>query len=291
MPYDLDDSFAGKHSIVKELYIATADDNYVAARLCYLCGLNVDFFWLAVHCIEKYLKAALLLNGHPAKSYGHDIRKLYKAVHPLAPELLPDTLPKPEALDLDFWHVETAGDFIERLYRDGQADNRYQLFGYVRHPEDLFKLDEVVFCTRRLGQPLEAHFLGRKQGGAPDVSRRYWMARDRHQFTNLSARLEEIISGARGAELQHSLLNLNFSFAPPDYAHAPISMKWASQNPVLVRRLYDPLEAGPEHFHDSDELWAWVQDNIQLPKAVIDEINRERTKLKAKWQNPQTPNS
>ena len=286
MAYDLDDSFAGKHSIIKELYIATADDNYVAARWCYLEGLDVDFLWLAVHCLEKYMKAALLLNGHSAKSYGHDIRTLYADVQPLAPELLPSTLLKPQALDVDFWHVESAEQFIERLYRDGQADNRYQLFGYVRHAEDLFKLDEMIFCTRRLCQPIEAHFLAKKRDNVPDKSRRDWMRRDRRQFTNLMSKLEDTIAGKRGTELQHSLLNHNFSFAPSGYEHTPISFGWSSQNPVLARRLYDPLEAGPQYFQECDELWAWVQDNIPLPKSLIDEISQERAKLKAKWPSP-----
>lgn len=66
MPEILDDSFADKHSIINELFIATADDNYVLARWQHL---NVDFFWLAVHALEKYLKAVLLLNGKSAKPY------------------------------------------------------------------------------------------------------------------------------------------------------------------------------------------------------------------------------
>ena len=49
--------YAAKHSIIKELFIATADDNYINARWCFHENLNVDFFWLAVHCLEKYLKA------------------------------------------------------------------------------------------------------------------------------------------------------------------------------------------------------------------------------------------
>ncbi len=73
----------------------TADDNYVTARWCYHEDLNIDFFWLAVRCLEKYLKAALLMNGRPVFTYQHDIVRLYAAVKPLAPELLPDMLAKP----------------------------------------------------------------------------------------------------------------------------------------------------------------------------------------------------
>ena len=41
--------------------------------------------WLAVHSVEKYLKAVLLMNGKRAKKYRHNITKLYAAVTPLAP--------------------------------------------------------------------------------------------------------------------------------------------------------------------------------------------------------------
>ncbi|MFZ1885421.1 MAG: hypothetical protein WAU53_17940, partial [Rhodoplanes sp.] len=109
MPETLDNFYAEKHSIINELFIATADDNYVLGR--------VDGFELAVHAWEKYLKAALLLNGKSAKSYGHDIMALYASITPLAPELFPDTLVKPDQrMPDDYWHTEKVGDFIERLY-------------------------------------------------------------------------------------------------------------------------------------------------------------------------------
>ena len=85
MAKEFDDQYADKHSIVNELFIATADDNYIAARWCFHQNLNVDFFWLAVHCVEKYLKASLLLNGENVKKQSHDIVKMFPAVKALAP--------------------------------------------------------------------------------------------------------------------------------------------------------------------------------------------------------------
>jgi hypothetical protein len=49
----LDEFFAEKHSIINELYIATADHNYILARWCFHQHLNVDFFWLAVLSLPK----------------------------------------------------------------------------------------------------------------------------------------------------------------------------------------------------------------------------------------------
>ncbi|MGX1324752.1 antirestriction protein ArdC [Bradyrhizobium sp. USDA 377] len=42
--------------------------------------MNVDYFWLAVDCLEKYFKAVLLLNVRSSLDFGHEIEKLYEAV-------------------------------------------------------------------------------------------------------------------------------------------------------------------------------------------------------------------
>jgi len=282
MPETLDDFFAEKHSIINELFIATADDNYVLARWCFDQHLNVDFYWLAVHALEKYLKAILLLNGESAKSYSHDIVKLYASVKPLAPELFPSVLVKPDdRMPDEYWHIEEVSNFIARLHRDGQADNRYQLFGYSRQPEDLWKLDQVVFVLRRACRPLEAFELGKAHDGAANLSNRDILEKYPQRW-RLNSRLEDTISGRRGEELRRAALTWNFPFAPADYKQPPVSYTSSAQNPVLVRRLYDPLEAGPAHFAHNDALWKWVNDNIQLPRLLISEIESERQKIKAK---------
>lgn len=282
MTEPLPDQFAEKHSIVKELFINTADDNYVAARWCYQNGLNVDFFWLAVHSLEKYLKAALLLNGHSSKNFGHEIEKLYAAVRPLAPELLLVNLDKPPGYEVDFWFSETPEAFVKRLYRDGQADNRYQLFGYVLHMEDLLKFDQLIFAVRPLCQPLEARFVSEKATNSPNESRRQRMAKGKENsiWHNLRANLERTSNGLRGEEAQKALLDWNYPFASPEYKHPPFRYATSSQNPVLVRRLFDPLR-GASSFEDADKLWAWVKGNIQLSNPLKKEIEHERAKLKA----------
>jgi len=280
-PRPYEEQFAQKYSIVRELFIDTADDNYVAARWCFHEGLNVDFFWLAVHCIEKYLKAALLLNGHTSKSYRHNIIKLYQAVKPLAPELLPDDLNKPETMPADLWRNETVGQFIERLYRFGQADNRYQLYGFSRHAEDLWKFDQVVFNVRRLCQPLEAHFLGQAVAGAPNESRRQRMLKDHETSWILHANLEATMEGKRGNALRHALLNWNHMFAPIGYEHTAMEYRYSTRQPVFIRRLFDPLRGGSKNFPAADALWGWVKKNIQLPNELIKEIEAEQARLKS----------
>ncbi len=38
----------------RDLFIATADDNYITARWCHQHGLSIDFFWLGAQALEKY---------------------------------------------------------------------------------------------------------------------------------------------------------------------------------------------------------------------------------------------
>src|SRR5450830_865465 len=137
-----------KHSIVKQLFIGTADDNYIAARWCFYENLNVDFFWLAVHCLEKYLKAVLLLNGKSSKKYQHEIGGLFQEVKQFASDLIPLTLLRPAGMPAEMWHEEQIKRFIERLYLDGQAHNRYQLFGYARRVVPRARLQSSFYFRR-----------------------------------------------------------------------------------------------------------------------------------------------
>lgn len=196
MPEILNDLFSDQKSIIDELFIRTADDNYVLARWCFHQQLNVDFYWLAVHALEKYLKAVLLLNGRSAKPHGHDNVALFADVAPLAPELLPAAFQRPDDdMPEPYWHVETVRDFIERLYRDGRADNRYQLFGYSRRPEDLWKLDQAIFAIRRMCCPLEAYVLGKPYDGAANLSNREVLAHYPGRW-RLNSLLESTMGGS-----------------------------------------------------------------------------------------------
>ena len=195
--------YAEMNSIVKELFISTADDNYTLARWCFQQNINIDFFWLSVHCLEKYFKAVLLINGKSARNFGHNIEKLYAAVKLLAPELLVSEFERPANMPPPLWRNEAVPNFVKRLHQDGQANNRYLLFGYGRHAEDLFKLDQVVFSVRRLAQPLEARWVGEKDDDdLPKDSIRESLGKWPKKHANLQSKLEETMEGKRGQELQ-----------------------------------------------------------------------------------------
>ena len=90
------------------------------------------------------------------------------------------------------------------------------------------------------------------------------------------------MSGKHGQELLEASLTWNFPFAPHDHKQPPMTYTSSTQNPVLLRRLYDPLEGGPKEFAHNDMLWEWVKSNIQLPKEVVKEIENERKEIKAR---------
>ncbi|WP_439395182.1 hypothetical protein ACRQ5Q_39425 [Bradyrhizobium sp. PMVTL-01] len=291
---ELDDLYPHKHSIADNLYIKTADENYVVARWCCAYGLDTDFFWLAAHSLEKYMKAALLLNERSAKGYteggknklySHDIEKLYADLRPLAPELLPDSLVCPNEINDPAWPVETTETFIKRIHIYGHPDNRYQFIGYVKHGTDVLKLDQVIFAIRRLCQPLEAHFLGRAgkdQPGVPNQTRRERMLQDDPHSRNLHSTLEQIVQGKRGKLLRRVLLNWNFPFAPGDFKHGRLQYHGFSMvNPVLVRRFLDPLDTGrPDQDKLADDLWSWAKENLHMTGAFINLYEQERTDRK-----------
>ena len=262
----------------------TADDNYITARWCFLEGLHVDYFWLSVHAVEKYMKAALLLNGESSKRYSHDIVALYKRIKCLAPDLLPSHLKKPEDLDTDRWVNETSGAFVQRLYNYGNPNNRYQIFGFYRRNEDLFKLDMLVFALRRLCVPLDAYYLGKQRRNRANLTHRDVLLRQPTEWSvSRLCKLERTAAGERGERLRHVFLNLNLPFAPKDFSHGSLRSGLAAHNPVLGRSILRPLERAPDSqaAEVSVEVCDWVIKNIQLPKDVKQQLLDAATKQKA----------
>ena len=291
--YDIEPIHAEQGRIVREIFVDTADDNYITARWCFVEGLNVDYFWLAVHSLEKYMKGVLLLNGRSGKryrdevgrwrSFGHDIVVLYEQVKSFAADFLPSSLERPRDLEIDYWRDETPEAFFGRLYRHGNADNRYQIFGFVQHREDLFKLDRMVFALRRLCVPLDAYYLGKQRPGTTNLSHRDVLAKQPDWWTVSSAcKLEKTAAGKRGERLRRVLLNLNLLFATVDFPHGGLRSRTSAHNPVLGRSILVPLEQA----QDSDaaaravEVCDWVIENIQLPPDVAAQLSQARAKRK-----------
>ena len=284
MGYDLKLIDAQKKKIVQELFISTADDNYITARWCFNEKLNVDYFWLAVHALEKYMKAALLVNGMSSKGFSHDIVELYKSVKLFASDLLPDNLEQPDALGSNYqWLAESPEQFLQRLYDNGNAHNRYQIFGFQRHYDNLFKLDLMMFALRRLCVPLDGYLL---PSSVSNLTYRDMLMKQPEKWTlSPPDKLAKTVSGKRGERLREILLSHNFPFAPDDFTHGRLRRITASQNPVLGRLIINPLQRASDRAtaNIAVELTNWVDKNIQVPEDVEKQFQNAKANCKAKW--------
>ena len=284
MGYNLKSIDVQKKQIVQELFVNTADDNYITARWCFIEELNVDYFWLAVHALEKYMKAVLLVNGKSSKGFSHDIVKLYGCVESFASDLLPDNLKKPVVFGSDHqWLNESPEEFLQRLYDNGNADNRYQIFGFLRHHDDLFKLDLMIFALRRLCVPLDGYCLPSNGG---NLTYRDMLMNQPEQWTlTQSGKLSKTVSGKRSERLREVLLSHNFPFAPDDFPHSRFRTNMAFQNPVLGLFIIKPLERALNKAtaNIAVELTDWAVKNIQFPKDVIKQLEDAKANCKAKW--------
>ncbi|MGD9538792.1 MAG: hypothetical protein AB7P52_16035 [Alphaproteobacteria bacterium] len=264
-----------KNNLVHELFVRTADENYITARWCAINQLNTDFLWLAVHALEKYLKAALLVNGRSSvrsvpgqKPYNHDIVRLYAEVKTLAGPLLPDNLTKPANLDTYHWLDRTAEQFMEHLLRNGNAHNRYLIYGYVTRSQDLHMLDAMVFAIRRLICPLDEVWLPGRDPQKPTFTHRELLTRHPEYYGRMAMPLDNLISAQEESPTRAAVLNLNMAFAPEDYQHKPIRSGSSARNPVIIRRILDPLESDDPRFAaEGVEIARWFLANVQVPKG------------------------
>lgn len=265
-----------KRHLIAELFVRTADENYITARWCVVNGMYIDFFWMAAQAIEKYLKAVLLLNGRSAKGYGHNIARLYRDVKSIAGALLPDRLVQPANLQISHWHECTAERFIEQLARYGNPDSRYLVFGFQAEPEHLFMLDMMVFAIRRLFCPLDERYISADAGpSAPTITHRQLLEKDPRYYGRLSLPLDDALAGKNNTPLQSVATNMNLPFAQPDFEHEPVPSGWALRNPAIGLHVFDSLKSDDRgQAVAAIELANWMLDNIQLSKDVEGQIVR-----------------
>ncbi len=260
---------ASKSSLVHELFVRTADENYITARWCALNLLQTDFLWLAVHALEKYLKAVLLLNGKSAKTYSHDIVGHYAAATIIAGSLLPGALQKPADLDIFHWRELTPEDFVKHLFRNGNADNRYLIYGYITHSQDLHMLDQMVFAICRLICALDEPFVPGHQPGVPTVTNREVLANHPEYYHRLAMPLDDLVNAREDSDRRTAALNLNLAFAPDAFQHTSAPGGSSSRNPIIAQRILDPLESNDRQWaKEGIEIARWFLANVRVPKGT-----------------------
>lgn len=291
MSREISQQDALRNSITYDMFVDSADQNYVVARWCFQRNLALDFLWNATHCLEKMMKAVLLLNGRSAikpdpgqrTSYGHDLALLYPQIVSLAGDLLPDMLIKPNEIDMH-WRVEASEEFIARISANGDANNRYQIYGHVLHQEDLYKFDRMVFAVRRLCCPLDSYLFGNVRQGQPTVTFREQLKKQPEYMPHMVGSRWQKLTGPKAPdELRHAALNHNLMFAL-EYDHGELRCGSSALNPILGRRILQANEQGAsgERAAETIELIDWVIGNIFLPKAIKNQLANARTRLAAR---------
>lgn len=109
-----------------------ADQDYIAARLCYRNNLIPQFHWQSLQAIEKYLKAILLYNRIKATNINHNLSSALKLTKKL-----------PFELDLS----DSTKEFIKHLDNFGRF--RYLETSYFIRGYKLVELDKAVWEIRR----------------------------------------------------------------------------------------------------------------------------------------------
>lgn len=265
-----------KYDIIRELFVRTADENYISARWCAANAMHVDFAWQSTHALEKYMKAALLMNGKSTKNGGHDICGLYENLKKFASNLLPKVLTKPRNLNLVYWQEQSPENFLKYLYDNGNHHNRYLIYGYSVDFQDVHMVDQMVFAVRRLICPFDKPFAG-DYPQLPKMTYREALAKSARFAPKMNMPLEEVIRDQRYPEKRHAALNLNMEFAPKGYEHEPQAAHSAFAEPVLVRRIFDGLKSDDKNWAEEGiALAEWLLANVYIPgkdkHGVVKEI-------------------
>ncbi|WP_321490597.1 hypothetical protein [uncultured Hyphomonas sp.] len=156
---------ASRRDIIRRTFLATADATYVTARWQFFNKLDFEFLWNATHALEKYFKAALLLNNIKANDLSHDITKaFYRTQDSLGADLLPNKFPT--VLTERIAHI-TSGDrarqlrydgpeaYVKSLNWQGGAEARYAMSSHTVATTDLYCFDLTAFLVRRLVENLQ----------------------------------------------------------------------------------------------------------------------------------------
>ncbi len=273
-----------KSNLVHELFVYTADENYVTARWCAVNHLYADFCWLAVHALEKYMKAVLLVNGGSAKHFAHDITKLYPEVRKIASPLLPSKLRKSDNLDMHFWWNMSSEEFLGHIYMNGKAENRYMIFGYTVYGHDIYMLDQIVFAIRRLIAPLDEPIVRTRRPTANPISTyREVLSRNAKYRPPTNGPLDKLIKTKEYNAVRFAALNLNYSFAPADFPHRPSTDSISSQSAVIARRVLIPLQSNEvEAVVQALELARWLLDHVYFSKAIAKALECEMEAARAR---------
>jgi len=119
--------------------------------------------------------------------------------------------------------------------------------------------------------PDERAFLSRVRG-ARAIANRERLTREPEYYSRLGMPLDELVHDSESSPTREAALNLNTACAPPDFPHRPIRSDFSFHNPVISRRILDPLESDdPRVAAEGVEVARWFLRNVDVPRGKSDD--------------------
>lgn len=266
-----------KVDLIFNLYINPADQDYLTARWAYGHGMFQSFYSLAGQSVEKYLKAALLLQDKSTIDYQHDLKALYKTVknidpHRCLPEMI--NLPKTTAMGRDAWQGKRLFSFIEYLREYGSPDNRYAFYGTFVNGPIIHILDILCHALRRLMRC--TNFVSGDIFELRDLRfiRDYRIPDPQDWMLGSNETLERLFSNrynvGENEQLRKTFLVMNIAFSDErnegDSIFGGQHIHLSPIYNVLVRQR--ELDPSPENQAVIDQLRQWAREKVQMTRAI-----------------------
>ena len=261
--------------IVRRMFVETADKNYILARVAFFFELDWDFLWLSLHAVEKYCKAVLLYNGASAPP-GHNLLELQDALMSLDEALRLKPFDDPKVDGVTWYESDCLAEhFLRRLNHIGSPSNRYGTYGYHVVPQDLLKVDQLVWSVRRFCRPLR-YVLGDPEAGSfVDVDELRLLSDDprRWQLGSLLP-LEQLLAKPVQDVRRAMFVDCNVPFAP-DLPHEYHHMRYSSSNAPLPQMLEELATSScPEYRREVAAALQWVVDHAPLTRKEKRDIKK-----------------
>ncbi len=253
------------------MFLNTADMNYVGARAAFFERREHDFWWLTLHAVEKYLKAALLMNGQTANEPNHNLMTLTARLRKLDSRLVLPAFTRPALAGAEKMFDFHNADFVKWLNIYGSAPNRYATYSYVISDLDLFRADHLIYWARRhvrlLRQTLPD---GQVIDWVKELAESPSLWRD-----HSGAPLERLADQPGHSSAKRSFVRANVAFFP-NKRHRPVNRGGGFTNGGIfnvIQNLKNSVPGSPDR-EEMRQVLTWVLEHIFLPKVEVAEIRK-----------------
>ncbi|TAH37511.1 MAG: HEPN domain-containing protein [Alphaproteobacteria bacterium] len=262
-------------STIYKMFVSSADENYILARLAFHNCLHTDFLWLILHAIEKYLKAILLFNGQSVKNNKHDIKSLFERVIAIYEDIAVAEF-NPVLIG-QFWSKESFAQFIGRLNDRGCPDNRYMTYGYSIRGDELLKADQVIWTIRRYCRRPN-QILRNEEGLSHILDWKEVLGKNQKKWElTQNQPIERIIRTRSPEQLYSAFIYLNVPFAP-NYPHAVQNISLPQKESPFsyeIDRIASE-QISMDDFNETCQFFDWAIDNMILAKDIKQEIQQTK---------------